>query len=284
MSLFRREFLALLILIFTSPFGQAASPFCSGALNPEFWPRPAIGVYVEVEGGDRYLSLGSYFGGSHQELIRNLHRGDLGPISRVLWAGELVIEFSGGPVITRANETSGFIYELISGDTPYIPEDLSALDISSASSSSLLGFTSLELNTAEDYEAIAFDEENERLFEAANLDAVTSRHGMGNVLAGLVSFFDIRSIKSDWELRESLVSDAQKILDLISAFRATELHPISAENEALLVEAESALRPFFNPEEFESWTSDQYKATVRLFLAFDKIIYDGHTETLIRQR
>lgn len=75
----------------------------------------SIGVLGESRQGERYLGISSYVSSNHNHIVDSLI--EIHGVWKILWMGELrhYRDSDGRPIITEANETSGFYNEVKNG-------------------------------------------------------------------------------------------------------------------------------------------------------------------------
>lgn len=91
--------------------------------NQSEGPFLSRGILYELENGEKVLSLGAYFGSSHEQMVNDFVSSSLNgegnitsglKIKAIHWSGEFEFDKSaGGFSFKRANRTSGFLKKLM---------------------------------------------------------------------------------------------------------------------------------------------------------------------------
>lgn len=75
--------------------------------------KPHLGLYVQLESGEKVFAIGKFFSGSHMYMFSELQTRHRNRIRTVLWGGEILGKFLNQKfVIYSANETSGFVHNV----------------------------------------------------------------------------------------------------------------------------------------------------------------------------
>ncbi len=179
--------------------------------------RPYIGVIVKIENGDLLLAIGPYFGNNHQEIVKTLLRKKNLVIEGFVWGGELLMSKTGRSLtIFEANETSGFLYDLLIGKSelrnnlnPWFVSEFQDLNYAFVLPSHV-GFLDFfkdtgNISLSSNYIPKKFDPNDLHLLPGLSWSGENMRHDFGNQVATMLAHTELISrklsfMKSDMDL------------------------------------------------------------------------------------
>lgn len=160
--------------------------------------KPMLGVMVRTIDHQMVLAVGSYFGGSHQSILKELSRKFR--LQTILWSGELLVTQKSSTLqIHVANETSDFISEYMKfvdqgsrlGNSRFLFDFLRGVKVGQNSTKWLKAFLkNKNVLFAPGYKAVSFSFDNEHLLPLENENILNFSHEFKNQLTLLMNGFD----------------------------------------------------------------------------------------------
>ncbi len=191
-----------------------------------------VGLLVRLTSGKTKLLVGPYLGRGHRGLF-----DEASGVSEILWGGELKVQedFNGVRVV-EANETSGFVQELIEQEGVY-PYQVELASVEN-SVEALREHQASGLIIDPDADLQRFDPQREHLHEGLNRSEGNSRHSMGNKFQIALSYLGL--LDNGHSLKEKQLSSLTEALKNVTnyalVFKDTHAHMLSQKERAILAE------------------------------------------------